>query len=43
MNVARIVAAHEFDPLGSLAEGREAVEIYLSTCAEIARAVTKKS
>ena len=28
----RIVAAHEYDPLGSLAEGRAEVERYLSVC-----------
>ncbi len=37
MDIERIVAAHEFDPLGSLAEGREAVKRYLDTCAEIAQ------
>lgn len=41
MDVHRIVAAHAFEPLGSVAEGREAVAKYLSTCAEIARHVTK--
>lgn len=43
MGVARIVAAHEFEPLGSLAEGTEAVKRYLDACAEIARAVMKKA
>ena len=34
--ITRIVAAHEFDPLGSIAEGEEAVAHYLNTCAAIA-------
>ena len=32
MDVERIVAAHEYDPLGSVATGREAVARYLDTC-----------
>lgn len=32
MPIRRIVAAHEFDPLGSLAEGTEAVKQYLDCC-----------
>ena len=31
-DLLRIVAAHEYDPLGSVAEGRAAVERYLTTC-----------
>lgn len=41
MDVERIVAAHEFDPLGSMAEGKAAVTEYLDTCAEIAQALIK--
>lgn len=36
MNVERIVAAHEYDPLGSIAEGKTAVMRYLNMCIEIA-------
>ena len=32
MPIRRIVAAHEYDPLGSLAEGEEAVAQYLDCC-----------
>ena len=32
MDIRRIVAAHEYDPLGSIAEGREAVLRYLDRC-----------
>ena len=32
MEIERIVAAHEYDPLGSVAEGREAIAAYLDTC-----------
>lgn len=32
MDIARIVAAHEYDPLGSIAEGKEAVNAYLDAC-----------
>lgn len=35
MDIRRIVAAHEFDPLGSLAEGVPAVENYLNQCIQI--------
>lgn len=42
MDISRIVASHEYDPLGSLAEGKEAVKTYLDTCAEIARVLLKK-
>ncbi len=41
LSVSRIVAAHEFDPLGSIAEGENAVAHYLSACAEIATKHTK--
>ncbi len=41
MDIERIVAAHEFDPLGSVAEGKQAVMFYLDTCIRIAE--TKKS
>lgn len=37
MGIKRIVAAHEYDPLGSLAEGDSAVEKYLNKCVEIAK------
>lgn len=36
MGIQRIVAAHEYDPLGSTAEGEQAVEHYLDTCVQIA-------
>lgn len=32
MEIYRIVAAHEYDPLGSVAEGESAVTEYLDTC-----------
>ena len=32
MDIERIVAAHEYDPLGSLAEGKQAVRTYLEVC-----------
>ena len=32
MEIERIVAAHEYDPLGSVAEGKAAVAVYLDTC-----------
>ena len=32
MELSRIVAAHEYDPLGSIAEGTDAVRDYLTTC-----------
>lgn len=32
MKLHRIVAAHEFDPLGSIAEGDDAVQQYLTAC-----------
>lgn len=35
--IARIVAAHEYDPLGSIAEGAKAVENYLELCLQIAK------
>ncbi len=34
MDIERIVAAHEYDPLGSLAEGKQAVRTYLEVCLE---------
>lgn len=36
MDIRRIVAAHEYDPLGSIAEGTAAVQQYLDLCVEIA-------
>lgn len=33
----RILAAHEYEPLGSLAEGEAAVRAYLSACRAVAR------
>lgn len=36
LGLTRIVAAHEYDPLGSLAEGRTAVDRYLDCCEKIA-------
>ena len=35
MDIDRIVAAHEYDPLGSIAEGREGVRNYLKTCLDV--------
>ncbi len=35
MEIHRIIASHDYVPLGSLAEGREAVLHYLDTCAKI--------
>ena len=32
MDLVKIVAAHEYDPLGSIAEGKSAVAEYLDTC-----------
>ena len=32
MGISRIVAAHEYDPLGSIAEGEAAVSAYLDEC-----------
>ncbi len=32
MNLDRIIAAHEFDPLGSVAEGKTEVQTYLEEC-----------
>ena len=34
MDICRIVASHEYDPLGSVAEGKERVMSYLETCLE---------
>lgn len=36
MDIYRIVAAHEYDPLGSIAEGKENVLNYLDKCIEYA-------
>ena len=36
MDIQRIVAAHEYDPFGSIAEGKDAVKEYLHKCIEIA-------
>ena len=35
MDINRIVAAHEYDPLGSVAEGKTAVKEYLDKCLEL--------
>ena len=37
MRLDRIIASHDYVPLGSLAEGKEAVAQYLDTCAHICR------
>lgn len=37
MEIDRIIASHDYVPLGSFAEGNEAVRQYLDTCAEICR------
>ena len=34
MDILRIVAAHDYVPLGAIAEGREAVRLYLDKCLE---------
>ena len=34
MDVLRIVAAHDYEPLGAIADGREDVKRYLDTCLE---------
>lgn len=36
MDIKRIVAAHEYEPFGSIAEGKSAVEQYLNECIKIA-------
>lgn len=41
MNISRIVTAHEYDPLGSIADGEAEVEKYLDLCIEIARKLLK--
>ncbi len=40
MDIKRIVAAHEYDPLGSIAEGKDEVENYLNKCIEICKETT---
>ena len=35
MEIKRIVAAHDFDPLGSIAEGEDAVREYLEMCRKL--------
>lgn len=35
MDIRRIVAAHEYVPLGSIAEGREVVAAYLDACLQL--------
>ena len=37
MDINRIVAAHEYDPFGSTAEGKSSVLRYLNKCYEIAK------
>ena len=41
MNISRIVTAHEYDPLGSIADGEAEVEKYLDLCIEIAKRLLK--
>ena len=41
MNISRIVTAHEYDPLGSIADGEAEVEKYLDLCIEVARNLLK--
>ena len=41
-DIKRIVAAHEYDPLGSIADGEIAVKKYLDTCIEICLEENKK-
>ena len=42
MKLDRIIAAHEYDPLGSVASGRDAVEAYLNLCFQIAVSMKKQ-
>ena len=41
MNISRIVTAHEYDPLGSIANGKDEVEKYLDLCIKIAQKLLK--
>ena len=41
MNISRIVTAHEYDPLGSIADGEAEVEKYLDLCIRIAQKLLK--
>ena len=41
MNISRIVTAHEYDPLGSIADGEAEVEKYLDLCIEISKRLLK--
>ena len=41
MNISRIVTAHEYDPLGSIADGKDEVEKYLDLCIKIAQKLLK--
>lgn len=41
MNISRIVTAHEYDPLGSIADGEDEVEKYLDLCIRIAQKLLK--
>lgn len=41
MNISRIVTAHEYDPLGSIANGKDEVEKYLDLCITIAQKLFK--
>ncbi len=41
MNISRIVTAHEYDPLGSIANGEGEVKEYLDLCIEIAKRLIK--
>lgn len=41
MDIKRIVAAHDYDPLGSIAEGENEVKNYLDKCIEICKETQK--
>lgn len=41
MDIHKIVAAHEYDPLGSIAEGKNEVKTYLNKCIEICKETMK--
>jgi glyoxylase-like metal-dependent hydrolase (beta-lactamase superfamily II) len=43
MDIECIVAAHEYDPLGSIADGKAEVSQYLELCLQIAQEIEKGS
>ena len=42
MDIEKIIAAHEYDPLGSIAEGEKAVKEYVDKCIEISKEEKRK-